>query len=197
METGGLYLQLSVGWGTENFFGGFPRVFYGFTCGMLLYQLRSLPSPFRLLNWIQRAPSFHTFILYAGFVGMLLNPHLMKGLYSFGVIIVLAPLLIMQGSNAKCENRAVLATSEFLGWLSYPIYCLHFPVLFGMRVIDKHVGFSTKYGVSCEMMAIMGTIFLATVSAFLFDRLKVQRNLADFLRRIFEDGWCRRARLSN
>jgi hypothetical protein len=116
METGGLYLQLSVGWGTENFFGGFPRVFYGFTCGMLLYQLTSSPSPFRLLNWIQRAPSFHTFILYAGFVGMLLNPHLMKGLYSFGVIIVLAPLLIMQGSNAKCENRAVLATSEFLGF---------------------------------------------------------------------------------
>jgi hypothetical protein len=49
---------------------------------------------------------------------MLINPHFMKGLYSFGAIIVLAPLLIMQGSNAKCENRVVLATSEFLGWLS-------------------------------------------------------------------------------
>jgi peptidoglycan/LPS O-acetylase OafA/YrhL len=44
-----------VGWGTENFFGGFPRVFYGFTCGMLLYQLRSMPSPFPLLNRIQSA----------------------------------------------------------------------------------------------------------------------------------------------
>jgi peptidoglycan/LPS O-acetylase OafA/YrhL len=193
IEDGESWLHLSLGGGT-HFFGGFPRVFFGFTCGMLLYQLRSMPSPFSLLNRIQSAPSFHPFILYAALVGMLLFPHPIKGLYSFGAIMVLAPLFVIQGSNAKCENSAVVATSKFLGWLSYPIYCLHVPILLGVRVIGNHVSFSAKYGVSCEAMAIVGTIFLATGSAFLFDRLKVQRNLAGFLRRIFEGGlwhWAR------
>jgi peptidoglycan/LPS O-acetylase OafA/YrhL len=185
--------NLDVGWGTENFFAGFPRVFYGFTCGMLLYQLRSVPSPFPLLNRVQSAPSFHPFVLYAALVGMLFAPRWITG-YSCSVIMVLAPLLVMQGSNARCESGAVLATSEFLGWLSYPIYCLHMPVLHGMRFINEHVSLSTKCGVSYKVMAIVGTLFLATVSAFLLDRLKVQRNLAGFLRRLFERGWWRRAR---
>lgn len=187
-------LDLNIGPGTKSFFGGFPRVFYGFTCGMLLYQLRSMPLPVPLLNQMGSAWSLPTFILYTALVGMLLFPHSMKGLYSFIVIMALAPLLIIQGSNPKCENKAVLTISEFLGWLSYPIYCLHVPVLYGMRVVDEHVPFSTKYGVSCEAVAIVGTVFLAIVSAFLLDRLKVQRTLAGFLRRIFECRWWRRTR---
>jgi peptidoglycan/LPS O-acetylase OafA/YrhL len=86
----------------------------------------------------------------------------------------------------------VLATSNLL---SYAIYCLHIPILHGMRVIDKHVSFSAKYGVSREAMAIVSTIFLAVVSALVVDRLKVQRNLAGFLKRIFEGGWWRGARV--
>jgi hypothetical protein len=49
--------------------------------------------------------------------------------------------------------------------------------------------------VSDEAIAVLGTVFLAIVSAFLLDRLKVQRNLAGFLRRIFEGGWWRGSRV--
>jgi peptidoglycan/LPS O-acetylase OafA/YrhL len=187
--------HVNLGWTAKTFVGGFPRVFYGFTCGMLLYQLRSMGSPFPLLKRIQNAPSLHPFILYAVLVGMLLFPYSIKGLYSFIAIMVLAPLLIIQGSTPKCENRAVVRISECCGWLSYPIYCLHIPILYGMRVINEHVSYSTKYGVSCEGMAIVSTIFLGTVSAFLFDWLKVQQKLAGFLKRSCERAWWREPRV--
>ena len=91
-------LQMGMGWGTENFLGGFPRVLYGFVCGMLLYQLRSAPSPYPLLNRLQAARPFAAPILYAALVGTMIVPHSVKGLYLFA-------LYNNAGSNSRDPGR--------------------------------------------------------------------------------------------
>jgi peptidoglycan/LPS O-acetylase OafA/YrhL len=116
---------------------------------------------------------------------MLLFPFYIKGLYSLLVIAVLAPLLVIQGGNAKCANRIILAASEFLGWISYPVYCLHFPVMSWMRAIDERVAFSTRFGIPCAVAAIIVTLLLAVTSAHVFDRLKLQQKLSNHLRGAF------------
>jgi peptidoglycan/LPS O-acetylase OafA/YrhL len=179
-----LGLQTPQGWNTENFLSGFPRVFYGFTCGMLIYFLRSAPSPYAWINRFQKIPAVHVLWLYAVLAAILLFPFQLRGLYYFATVALLAPLLVIQGGKAECRNTILLSASEFLGWLSYPVYCLHAPVINALHALDEHV-FSARFGLYCNGAAVVCTLLLASLSAFIFDRLKVQPVLGNFLRRLF------------
>ena len=182
------FFDVEAGWNTETFLGGFPRVIYGFTCGMLIYRLRAAPSSYGFMNRLQQAPAIGVIWLYITLIAILLFPYTIKGLYDLFAIAALAPLLVIQGGNAKCNNTYLLSASKFSGWISYPVYCLHVPVLLGLRAMDERIGFTGYFMISCELTAVMATLLLAIISAFMFDRLALQQNLSTLLRRFIAAG---------
>jgi peptidoglycan/LPS O-acetylase OafA/YrhL len=66
--------------------------------------------------------------LYLLFVVAIACPFGIKGLYPMAVIFIAAPLLVYRGAHIEPTGRAGARLAHFLGWLSYPIYCLHFPI---------------------------------------------------------------------
>jgi peptidoglycan/LPS O-acetylase OafA/YrhL len=177
------------GFEADNFLSGFPRVFYGFICGMLLYRLRGTPSRYRLLNWLQHLPSLSPIWLYGALALMLACPVKLCGFYYLIAIVFCAPFLVMHGGKARCHNSMILFLSENLGWLSYPIYCLHMPVLFGIRVLAVHHILTNYLGLPIEMLAIAVTLILATLSAVIVDKY-VQKRFIGMLQYLFNGYRC-------
>ena len=174
----GRLLNMDGGWGVENFFGGFPRIAFGFSCGMLLYKLRQETMG------TSRAASFRAnpWALYAALVGILIFPSYVQGAYPIFAVSVLAPALVWYGSVATCHSRFTIIVSEFLGWLSYPLYCLHWPAFAAVRGLYADGG--NGFGVPEPVAAFGAAVVLSIIVGVLIDRLGLQKKLTDLLIRI-------------
>ena len=175
---------MNSGWATRKIFYGFPRVFFGFTCGMLLYHLRSYSSKNSVLNCLQSMKEIPFWMLYAALITTLTLPIYLQGFYSVFAVTIISPILVMFGAKYTNSSSAVNRISEFLGWLSYPLYCLHVPVRTAVRQVGNHFDFLSLFGVTYTEISIVVTLTVAIVSALLFDKLLVQKKLANLLQRV-------------
>jgi peptidoglycan/LPS O-acetylase OafA/YrhL len=120
-------LDLDQGWGTFNFVGGVPRVLFGFTFGVVLHKFANTETWITGRNFVRRyfrSPWFLYFLLIAIFA----VPTTWSGLYPALVIAIVAPSLVFIGSAMDCHNSFDTKAARFFGWISYPVYCLHFPI---------------------------------------------------------------------
>jgi peptidoglycan/LPS O-acetylase OafA/YrhL len=170
------------GFNSESILGGFPRLFYSFSAGMLIYAWRFTKTP-RQLEKMKF--SINPLLLYVALVGMLVFPSFVQGLYDLFAVAVLAPLLVWFGSISTCRDRLTTTISEFLGWLSFPLYCLHMPVRDALKAIDGSVAFSSRFGISPQLAAIAASIILSIIVGVIVDRLGLQRRLTNLLGRSF------------
>ncbi len=115
------------GWGATNFIGGFPRVFFGFTLGMLLFVISSADKQ-SLFHRFAHKYINSSYLLYIILIAIFAFPLQIKGLYPMLVLSTIAPYFVFVGSTIRCNNRVELNLARFLGWISYPLYCLHFPI---------------------------------------------------------------------
>jgi peptidoglycan/LPS O-acetylase OafA/YrhL len=119
--------DLALGVGKSSLYGGFPRVIFSFSVGILIYSLRNdekLNSARTLILRVVKRPS----LIYAFLVAIFLFPVEMKGLYPALILAFIAPALVFIGSIVPCPGNYSLKMAQFLGWISYPLYCLHFPI---------------------------------------------------------------------
>ena len=170
------------GFNSESILGGFPRLFYSFSAGMLIYGWRFNKTPRQLEKM---KVSINPLLLYAALIGMLVFPSFVQGLYDLFAMAVLAPLLVWFGSISTCRDRLTTTISEFLGWLSFPLYCLHMPIRDALNAIDGSVAFSSRFGISPQLATIAVSIILSIVIGVIVDRLGVQRRLTNLLARSF------------
>ncbi|MFM0044146.1 acyltransferase family protein [Paraburkholderia sediminicola] len=126
-ERHGTAIYFGGGWGTSNFVSGLFRVTYGFTMGVLLHDLHKFAAHIR--------PGFgaskvlgNSISMYLVFVVLVLTPFAVRGAYAMAIIFVVGPLLVFQGASIQNEKPILSKAGKFLGWLSYPVYCLHFPI---------------------------------------------------------------------
>ena len=120
----GQSLSFSPGWGTENAAGGLFRVTFGFYAGVLLHRLGAHRGRFGPLP----APLRKSGVLYALLAASLAMPIVGKGIFPAFFLLVLSPLLIVAGAQNQVRSRTMARLSHALGWLSYPVYCLHFAI---------------------------------------------------------------------
>lgn len=114
----------SVGRGID---GGFYRVMFGFTIGVLLHKTKISGVDLRMIDGLKQVLR-NSYGLYVVALLLFMFPMSLRGMYPVFAIFCVAPCLVMVGANLTCAGVFEAKIARFLGWLSYPIYLLHFPI---------------------------------------------------------------------
>lgn len=128
------YDMLGVGWTLEsnNFIGGLLRMTFPFTLGMVLARNFKPMKVHSNVFWIL------SLILFAFFS----VPHIptegvswaqgisLNSLYEFMCVLCVFPFIVWYAASVKEMNNISGRVSRFLGNLSYPLYIVHYPVMY-------------------------------------------------------------------
>ena len=130
------YDMIGVGWtiDTVNFWGGFIRMLFPFSMGMLLartFRPRKVKGAF----WIC---TMALIVLFAVPYIPACNGISLNSLYEFLCIACIFPALIWLGACGSASGTTS-KVNRFLGDLSYPLYIVHYPLMyvFYKWLIDK------------------------------------------------------------
>lgn len=122
------YHMVGVGWtiDTVNFVGGMLRMLFPFSLGMLLAR-NFRPTRIRGIFWIAIVVLFALFSVpfVASDCGICLN-----GVYEMFCIMLVFPTIVWLAASGTTTDRASSAVCKFLGDLSYPLYIVHYPVMY-------------------------------------------------------------------
>jgi peptidoglycan/LPS O-acetylase OafA/YrhL len=154
-------LDLTLGWSGNTLYGGFPRVIFCFTYGILIYSFATDPhfDTYRkfIETWVKR-PS----ILYVLLILVFLVPAGVKGLYPALILALVAPSLVYIGSIVRCPDNASLKVAQFLGWISYPLYCLHFPIGRAIFLLTDHAHYSRNLAIVASIATSLAASVVLT-----------------------------------
>lgn len=175
------YDMVGVGWTIDsvNFWGGLVRMMFPFTVGMLIsrtFRPRKIKGAFWWCSLILIAAFSVPYIASSG------NPS-MNSLYEFLCITLLFPAIVWMGACGSSENSVTERVNKFLGDLSYPLYIVHYPIMyiFYKWLIEKHYyTFEQTWWVS--LLVIGASILLGYACLKLYDE-PVRRLLAKKLQR--------------
>lgn len=148
------YDMIGIGWTLDavNFSGGLLRMLFPFTLGMLMSRRfrdkrrkandnsrSAMPEPvegktrhFGKLS--DRAVFYFSVIVMFVLFSM---PYITKtgsislnGIYELSCIILVFPAIIWFGAEANITNSFTTKLCKFLGDISYPLYIVHYPVMY-------------------------------------------------------------------
>lgn len=150
-------VDLEQGWSSSRFVGGFFRISFGFLVGVLLYNIKNTGVG-SATAMIPRAFA-NIYVLYALVLVLFLFPMSLRGFYPMLIIFCVAPWLVLFGSTVRCMSSVEIQTARFLGWLSYPIYLLHYPI---GQVVYMVMG-TTNPVAAAPMLVASATTFLSAI----------------------------------
>lgn len=170
------YDMVGVGWTMDsiNFWGGLVRMLFPFTVGMLVART------FRPCK-IEGAFWWCSIILIALFSVPYIpssNAISINSLYEFICIALLFPALVWMGACGSAKSNVTGRINKFLGELSYPLYIVHYPVMyiFYKWLIEKHY-YTLGETWWMSLIVIICSILLAYACLRLYDE-PVRRFLA-------------------
>ena len=135
------------GWGTDNFFGGIPRVMLYFFIGCLIYK-----AHFKLPEQAVYKPVILLVLAMVGF-------SFRSNIITYSLLFVFLPLIILLSSRvAVCEDSSVGRGLTWLGGLSYPLYITHYPLVRFLYPVTHEIGLGD------ELNIVLSTIFAIAVA---------------------------------
>ena len=148
------------GWGADNFIGGIPRVLFSFFAGVVIFQYRDK------LGVIPRMkPAFLMIGLSALFLVPAFHGH---SWYWLSLALLGVPLVVAAGSLCVLDKDQLLGKSSvYFGRLSYPIYCVHFPLLL---IVSSFFDASTPYPLPHNALIMTGSL----VATFVLTHMLMQ-----------------------
>ena len=127
---------LGVGWSMidNGFWTGMVRMLFPYTIGMLMareFRPTKVHNAFWLCGLV---------IVIVGVLPLTLGElsPVANGLYDAVCVIFVFPLLVWLGASELNVNAATQRVSTFLGNLSYPLYAVHYPLMY---LFYAHIGF--------------------------------------------------------
>lgn len=121
------YDMLGVGWTLEgvNFIGGLLRMTFPFSLGMLMAR-NFKPIRIRGIFPLSAILLFALFsVPYIPSQGLSLN-----SVYELFCIVCIFPLLVWFGASGNLTGKISSGICKFLGDISYPLYIVHYPVMY-------------------------------------------------------------------
>ena len=124
------YGMMGVGWTIDeiNFWGGLLRMLFPFTLGMLIARTFK-PKRVRGAFWVCSLVLIALFsVPYIESVGMV-N---LNCLYEFACVAFIFPVLVWLGACGSTTggSKATHRINKALGDLSYPLYIVHYPIMY-------------------------------------------------------------------
>ena len=162
------YDSVGVGWTLDaaNFFGGIVRMLFPFTVGMLLartFKPRKIKGAFWLCSAMLVASFAMPHIAFEGNFSL-------NSLYEVACVMIIFPAIVWLGACGKSDSKPTVAVNRFLGEISYPIYIVHYPLMY---VFYMWIVKNQRYGLSDTIVApiilIMVSVILAYASLKLYD----------------------------
>ena len=148
------YDMIGIGWTLDavNFSGGLLRMLFPFTLGMLMSRRfrdngqqttdnsrSAMPEPVEGKTRHFGKLSDRTVFYFSIIVMFVLfsMPYITKtgsislnGIYELSCIILVFPAIIWFGAEANITNSFTTKLCKFLGDISYPLYIVHYPVMY-------------------------------------------------------------------
>lgn len=170
------YDSVGIGWtiDTINFWGGLVRMLFPFSVGMLLARTFK-PRNIKYAFWICSAMLVAVFsVPYIAKSGALS----INSLYEVVAIALVFPLIVWLGACGEGGNGVMGRISRLLGELSYPLYIVHYPImyLFYKWLIENHYYTLGQTWMASVLVVVM-SIMLAYLALKLYD-LPLRRWLA-------------------
>ena len=173
------YGMIGVGWTLDvrNMAGGSLRMLFPFSMGLLISR-HFRPVEVKGVFWIC------VVLLYALFSVPYLTsdlPLCVNGIYEMVCIAIVFPLMVVMAASGKTTDRISSGVCRFLGEISYPLYLVHYPVmyLFYAWLIRNEV-----YSLSdCRVLAVSvmaGSCLLAYLCLKCYD-IPIRRMLSNRL----------------
>ena len=163
------YGSIGVGWTVDrtNILGGMLRMLCPFTMGVLMSRLFKPLRQARGAFWTSAALLliiFHIPYIYSD--GALS----LNGVFEAACIIAVFPLLVWYAASGKTTDEASTRICRFLGDISYPLYIVHYPLMYAfyMWLIKTHQ-YTLHETWPAALAAVSASIILAWLCLKLYD----------------------------
>ena len=156
------YGSIGVGWTLDavNFLGGSLRMLFPFSLGMLLARTFR-PRLVRGAFWLCTAMLL---ALFAVPYIEAMQPLCMNGVFEMTCIMLVFPAIVLLAASSATVSSTTKRTATFLGDLSYPLYTVHYPLMYlfyAGLIANEQYNFTAAPWQSLGVMA--GSILVAFV----------------------------------
>lgn len=161
------YYHTGMGWSLADwgFVGGFMRLSFSFSAGLLISR-GFRPRRIRGAFWICAAAI--ALVMACPYVG---GPEasLLNGIYDTVCTLLIFPVLVYIGACGTTTDAFSTRTCNFLGEISYPVYIIHYPVMYMFYAWVWAHGYT--FGEVWPVCALLfpGIILLAWTALRLYD----------------------------
>lgn len=162
------YGSIGVGWtlDTINFGGGLLRMLFPFSMGLLISRIFK-PIKINGAFWICTLVLITLFSI--PYLNELNSIHI-NGIFETICVTLIFPLLVWIGASGKTTDKHSSTICKFLGDLSYPVYIIHYPIMYlfyAWLIGNKLYTLSETWHVVIPMY--LGIVLLAHLCLKLYD----------------------------
>ena len=163
------YGSIGVGWTVDrtNILGGMLRMLCPFTMGILMSRLFKPLRQARGAFWTSAALLliiFHIPYIYSD-EALSLN-----GVFEAACIIAVFPLVVWYAASGKTTDIASTRICRFLGDISYPLYIVHYPLMYAFYMwLIKTRQYTLHETWPAALAVVAGSIILAWLCLKLYD----------------------------
>lgn len=158
----------------EEFTGGFFRLLYSFSAGLLLYRIF---KPVSVKGAFWKCSLCLVLLLAAPRIGGA-DGLWMNGLYDTICFALFFPLIVYWGASGKTTDRYTTRLCKFLGEISYPLYMVHYPFIYLYYAWVKNEELTFRESLPGALAVVIGSILLAYICLKLYDE-PVRRYLTE------------------
>ncbi|AZI25532.1 acyltransferase [Pedobacter sp. G11] len=160
--------DLSGGWtlNVEQVRIGLTRTMFPFFAGLLLSRIA---KPTRIKNAFLWCSLLIAIVLYMPRIGG--AQHLwMNGIYESVCVIIIFPLIVYLGASGVIQGQREQKICKFLGNLSYPLYLVHYPIVyFYVAWISNKKEITILQALPYALLILVSAIILAHFSLKWYD----------------------------
>lgn len=170
------YGSIGVGWTVDsmNMLGGLLRMLCPFTAGVLLSRIFKPFNNVRGAFWISTAvllALFHVPYINSSYsLGGIFGTLSLNGVFESVCIVAIFPLIVWLAASGKTTDAASTRICRFLGDISYPLYIVHYPLMYAFyRWLVKTKQYTLQETWYVALTVVAGSIVLAWLCLKIYD----------------------------